>query len=1646
MRLSNLRNLFCITVATIFLTSLGAQNIVFNVPSPVVIECGDGTTPEDILAIAGSGPVDGVSTTSGTTDCTAAADNMLTFSHSDIVLPSAECMDGIVIISREWTAMDNCGNSESMVQNIVVSDAVAPTITCRDITLDVALGGMSTIAPEDIVVSAMDDCSGLSTQTSPEISLSQSDFSLCNGSVQVTAFATDGCGNRGQCSSTVTIVSDCPTSLGCNALVNVSLSYDCEAEIRPSLIVEDANILCPVQVRIYDANNVVVRVTDTSTFPYTFPVVGVDYVGKRWKTEAFFEDCSGNEVSCWGLINIEDKIRPRVTCVPDFEVSCKDDLSDLLTSSSTAMICVDGPDQDDNIATATYPLSVSSGNLQPWEVVTTISTASMIPCDSAASGSGSTGTGSTGSGTGSGTGTGGSTLVNSGLTVGGIFSPFTCGDNDIYQVDVITGTSAALLTSGSATVTIPVGTLPAEGLCFTVSTESFGIYNPDNCDPNAEVVITSDVLDENECGNSGFVALRRITYRILDTNGTSSSECSVDINYNAEPLSDIDFPEDFVHSNTPESCIDATGVGPEVTGRPMLEGCALEEGNLCKLNVSFEDIPLPRIGGDSQECLFNFSIRREWVVLDWCLGEFRQHFQSIDVFDVTPPVCIAPIDMTITTTSGCSAELIAMPDVADSPTRLIVDDCSGVNILRVEYTQVRESFSFSPIGGTVFQATPLANNTFRLSDLPIGQSWVRYVIEDGCGNSGTTECFFEVTVVDDNPPIAVCDQFTAVALADNGWGRLVAAAIDDGSYAPCGGDVSIEVRRPSNPCDSLLLDRDDTEYGPYVQFCCAEAGETVPVMLRVTDIGGQSSTCTVSVVIQDKNSDAVVVCPTPSNIVINNCSDLDPTSRFGEPSLSGECAVPEIVSVSDSDTMDADCGVGTFTRTWTIAVNGNVGLVSNCTQTISVTGDDGLTQNSFRFPSDLELSDCSEFGSDLEMFPTIGGVRVTDADLCARLAFSFSDNNFFNVDGYCVKTIRTWTVINWCVYDPVTNPDQGIWTDTQIIKIMNSDGPVFSGCLQDSTVVLIASTTDCNAFANIPIPTATDACFGNEIDASEFAWSVSGPASNTNGVGATASQPLGVGRHTVTWSVEDGCSNVSNCTYTISVEDNSAPVPYCRSSVTTVITEQGQTGMPSVAIWANDFDLGSASACGGSVTASFSPDNLNDTSREFGCNQLGSHTLTVYFTDNNGNQDFCVTTAVIQVNSNICDTIGSIVVDIEGSIFTEQQNMIEDIDVALMNMSGNMMGTALTNINGDYAFENIVASGNYRLEAQSGTDYLKGISTLDLVIIQRHILGIENLASPYKLIAADVNSSEDINGLDLVELRKLILGIYTELPENDSWRFVEEDFVFDQPTQPWPFSEDIEVLQPNQDMTDNDFIAVKIGDVDNSVVDQIDAGALEERNAISVELHNEMLSLENNNYLVPVYFNKDLTFNGLQLSLAMKPGVELVDIESGKLELKESDYLMTKDRLNLALASTQQESLGSEEVLFYLTVEADTHQEDSPYIIDNQRLSAELYDETLSAVHILSGTSKGESPVLFQNVPNPFNGQTLIEFQIPKAGHVVLKLLSYDGRVLRTDEGWYEKGNHKQVWNANDMPEHGVYYYQLEAENHTITKKMIRID
>jgi hypothetical protein len=71
-------------------------------------------------------------------------------------------------------------------------------------------------------------------------------------------------------------------------------------------------------------------------------------------------------------------------------------------------------------------------------------------------------------------------------------------------------------------------------------------------------------------------------------------------------------------------------------------------------------------------------------------------------------------------------------------------------------------------------------------------------------------------------------------------------------------------------------------------------------------------------------------------------------------------------------------------------------------------------------------------------------------------------------------------------------------------------------------------------------------------------------------------------------------------------------------------------------------------------------------------------------------------------------------------------------------------------------------------------DWVYGLTTFDLVLINKHILGIQQL-SGYRQLAADANKSGSVTTFDLVEFQRLLLGIYQKLPAYDRpWIFIPE--------------------------------------------------------------------------------------------------------------------------------------------------------------------------------------------------------------------------------------------------------------------------------
>jgi thiol-disulfide isomerase/thioredoxin len=98
--------------------------------------------------------------------------------------------------------------------------------------------------------------------------------------------------------------------------------------------------------------------------------------------------------------------------------------------------------------------------------------------------------------------------------------------------------------------------------------------------------------------------------------------------------------------------------------------------------------------------------------------------------------------------------------------------------------------------------------------------------------------------------------------------------------------------------------------------------------------------------------------------------------------------------------------------------------------------------------------------------------------------------------------------------------------------------------------------------------------------------------------------------------------------------------------------------------------------------------------------------------------------------------------------------------------------------------------------------------------------------------------------------------------------------------------------------------------------------------------------------------------------------------------------------------------------------------------------------DTITSVSQL-GSEIPDKYELYQNYPNPFNPETVIKFDIPKAGIVKLAIFNILGEQVDVlHDGFLNYGRFESSWNASSLPS-GVYFYKLETEDFVSIKKLV---
>jgi hypothetical protein len=379
------------------------------------------------------------------------------------------------------------------------------------------------------------------------------------------------------------------------------------------------------------------------------------------------------------------------------------------------------------------------------------------------------------------------------------------------------------------------------------------------------------------------------------------------------------------------------------------------------------------------------------------------------------------------------------------------------------------------------QSISLSQTSFTCAN--VGPNTVVLTVTDNNGNSST--CTAIVTVVDNVPPVAVCQNVT-VFLNASGSGSTTAAAVNNGSSDACG-------------IQSLSLSQ--------TAFTCANVGPNT-VTLTVTDNSGNSSTCTAIVTVVD-NVPPVAVCQNVT--VFLNASGSGSTTAAAVNNGSSDACGIQSISLSQTSFTCANIGPNTVVLT----VTDNNGNTSTCTAVVTVVDN---------IPPVAQCQNVTVFlDANGNGSTTANAVDNGSTDACGIANLSLSQTSF-----NCANIGPNSVVLT------VTDNNGNSSTCSAIVTVVDNIAPV--ALCQNVTIYLDASGNASTTVAAVNNG-SSDACGIASITLSQTAFNCSHVGNNTvvltvtdvNGNSSTCS---------ATVTVTDNISPVITCNAPIAVNNS----------------------------------------------------------------------------------------------------------------------------------------------------------------------------------------------------------------------------------------------------------------------------------------------------------------------------------------------------------------------------------------------------------------------------------------------------------------------------------------------------------------------------
>ncbi|MCO6489645.1 MAG: T9SS type A sorting domain-containing protein, partial [Phaeodactylibacter sp.] len=361
-------------------------------------------------------------------------------------------------------------------------------------------------------------------------------------------------------------------------------------------------------------------------------------------------------------------------------------------------------------------------------------------------------------------------------------------------------------------------------------------------------------------------------------------------------------------------------------------------------------------------------------------------------------------------------------------------------------------------------------------------------------------------------------------------------------------------------------------------------------------------------------------------------------------------------------------------------------------------------------------------------------------------------------------------------------------------------------------------------------------------------------------------------------------------------------------------------------------------------------------------------------------------------------------------------------------------------------------------------DLFCGVSTLDLVLISKHLLGVERFGDPRQYVAADVDGNNSVTTLDQIELRRAILGISPTLAGGPHWRFIPCGYDFYDFPNTNPLANGVpECLEYSSDTGYKAcFDAIKVGDVDCSCAEGLLTRgefviALEENAPPEGSGENDVrvdLAPDNAAYLAALQFALRFDTNYLSFSGFVQDAM-LVDSSAYSFQ-EEADgvvrlawYDLTGDSTSfspndniLSLVFTPQGEV--EDALSHLSIDSALLR---PLAFTNNGTALEVRLQSLEeGGRPAPGIGAAGSEALsITPVPNPFRQGLPFHISAPAALEARLSIFNASGKQVYAEVLALDAGRQKvQLPAANTWPE-GTYFYRLQAGESIQSGRVVKL-